>query len=323
MQEDLALNKDALSTRITKGGIFVCRLHYAADQFKNPQNPVGRDWLKQALSGYPGGIEDPNWLKEMEIMYSAGSGERVLPRWQEWQKSSNIFISGELDVKHSKIYASYDHGWATPACYLVHAVDPDGMRKTIWEFYGAGVPVSDIAKIIKGQDVRLEDGRQFEGNPYAGLESVKVCDPEITRRTQVMPKGPNKSIAELYLKQNIIFQPGTRGDDGTVINWLLGNLWSDPMQPQYQIHRRCKNLIWEMGRLQRKALSPMQARVKNQPEELVDKDNHAFDALKYFLKRFPVGAPVQVKPKKEADFAFWRDMSKRRTKLSYVREFAR
>ena len=323
MQKDLALNKEALSTRVTKGGIFVCRLHYAADQYKNPQNEVGREWLRQALSGYPGGIEDPNWLKEMEIMYSAGAGERVFPYWQEWKKSSNIFINGHVDITHSKLYASYDHGYATPACYLVHAVDPDGMRKTIWEFYGAGVPVSDISKIIKGESITTPDGRKFEGNPYAGQETIKVCDPEITRRTQVMPKGPNKSVAELYLRQGIIFTPGTRGDDGTVVNWLLGNLWADPLQPSYQIHQRCKHLIWEIGKAQRKSLSSMAMRTRNQPEELVDKDNHAWDALKYFLKRFPVGAPVPKVEKKEANFAFWRDMSKNKVKMSYVREFAK
>ena len=67
----------------------------------------------------------------------------------------------------------------------------------------------------------------------------------------------------------------------------------------------------------------MQSRVKNAPEELVDKDNHAFDALKYFLKRFPVGTPIPKAEKKEANFEFWRDMNKRRVKLSYVREFVR
>ena len=222
MSKDLALNKNALTTRITKGGVFVCRLHYAADQYKNPQNEVGREWLRQALSGYPGGIEDPNWLKEMEIMYSAGSGQRVLPKWQEWRKESNIFISGHVDTQISRVYGSYDHGYATPACYLVHAVDNDGMRRTIWEFYGAGVTVPEIARIIKGESITTAEGKRFEGNPYAGQETVKICDPEITRRTQVMPKGPNKSISELFLQNGVIFQPGSRGDDGTVINWLLG-----------------------------------------------------------------------------------------------------
>lgn len=324
--EIVAPNKDALTTRITSGGLFVARLHYAADENKNPDNSVGRAWIKSALSGYAGGINDPNWLKEMEILYTAGSGQRILQNWQGWLQSSNIFIDGEVDLTGAKLYASYDHGYANPAAYLVHALYPDGMRRTVWEFYQAEVPVPKIASIIKGKKTQLDDGRVFEGNPYAGLEcGVRIADPEIMRRTQVMQNGPNKSIADLFRMEGVYFQAGERGDDMTVANWLLGNLWLDPMNPSYQIHRSCRNLIWELGRLQRKTWSPLQARTRNQPEALLDKDNHAWDALKYWLKRFPVGVAQQPKIEQVANFEFWRDMHKRKpgVKLSYVRDFAK
>jgi hypothetical protein len=319
-----APNKDALTLRKTKGGLMVCKLHYAADKDMNPSNPEGREWIREAIKGYAGGIHDPKWLKEMEIQYGAGSGQKVFPHWSSWLKDSNIFIDGIVDLHGARLYGSYDHGYVNPACYLVHGVYPDGMKRTIWEFYASGVTVPDIARIINGKDVRLADGRKFEGNPFAGKEVARIADPEIMRDTQVMSNGPNKSIAFMYTKERVHFIPGKRGDDGTVASWLSGNLWLDPDDPGYQIHRGCKNLIWELGMLQHTKLSQFQLRTKNQPETLLDRDNHAWDALKYWLKRFPVGVKVNLEKPKDADFEFWMNAAKKpRLRNSYVRDFAR
>jgi len=317
-------NYDALTMRITSGNLPVMRLHYAAHALSNPKHEEGMAWLMKALSGYKG-IEDPDWLKEMEIMYSAGGGAKIFPNWQDWLRDSNIFIDGVAEMTHStSLYGSYDHGYANPACYLVHAIEPDGMRRTLWEFYGDGVPLSDISRIIKGERVTLHDGRTFEGNPYAGKEKFKITDPSIFRDDQVMERGPNKSIAYLFTREGVHFLAGSKGDDATVAGWLTGTLWADPAQPEYQIHRSCTNLIWELGRLQRKKLTAIQRRTRNDPEDMVDKDNHAWDALKYWLKRFPVGSTTHVKPTQEADFTWWRDLKKKSgVAKSYVRDFAR
>lgn len=315
-------NKDALTLRATGGGLMVCRLHYAADGEKNPQNDIGRAWVKSALTGYEQGVHDPRWLKEMEIQYGAGSGQKIFPKWHTWLRDSNIFIDGIVDIQGARLYGSYDHGYVNPACYLVNAIYPDGLKRTLWEFYASGVTVPDIARIIRGEDLTLPDGRKFQGNPYAGKEIAKIADPEIMRDTQVMHNGPNKSVAFLFSKEKVHFIAGKKGDDGTVAGWLSGNLWLDPEQPGYQIHRQCRNLIWELGMLQHKKLSSLQLRTRNQPEQLLDKNNHAWDALKYWMKRFPVGVKTQPEAPKEADFNWWMKKAKEpRLKNSYVREF--
>lgn len=326
MRENLLPNKKGLTLRVTSGNLTVCRLHYAADETKNPANSVGRQWLKQALSGYQNGVSDPRWLKEMEIQYGAGGGQKIFPDWHKWLRNSNIFIDGKVDLTGAKLYGSYDHGYASPACYLVHAVWPGDHRATIWEFYDEQVEVPMIAQIIKGYDaVSAKTGKKYKGNPYAGREIMKICDPEIMRETQVMAKGPNKSVAYLFRQNGVHFIPGLKGDDGTVASWLTGNLFLDPMMPGYQIHRDCKNLIWELSMLQRVQISPHASKFKNQPEQLVDKDNHAWDALKYWLRKFPVGVRIMPEKKKEADFEFWMNLGKQPSKLkkSYIRDFAR
>ena len=323
MKHHVKPNYDAMTMRITKGNLPVVRLHYAAHALSNPQHQEGMDWLKKALSGYSG-IEDPDWLKEMEIKYSAGGGQKIFPDWQLWLRESNIFVDGEVDTTGARFYGSYDHGYASPACYLVHAIYPDSMRRTLWEFYADNVPVDDIARIINGERVQMPDGRTFEGNPYAGKETFRISDPEIFRDTQVMSNGPNKSVANLFQRGNVHFLPGSRGDDSTVAGWLSGNLWANPREPQYQIHKRCVNLIWELSMLQRKKLTSQMAKTRNQPEGLLDKDNHAWDALKYWLKRFPVGAPLPSIQTQEANFDWWRDLKKKSgIKRSYVRNLVR
>jgi hypothetical protein len=314
-------NKDAIRLRHTARDLTVMSLHYSADEHKNPAHASGKKWLIKALSGYDG-INDPRWLKEMELQYFSGSGQKVFPELQRWLSDSQIFIDREPDLTHAKFYGSYDHGYNSPACYLVHAILPGSQRFTLWEFYSAGVEVPYIARVIKGETVTTTSGRRLEGNPYAGRETFKICDPEIMRSNQVMVNGPNKSVAWMFSQNGVHFQKGIRGDDATVAAWLNGNLWLNPQEPEYFIHRRCKNLIWELGLLQRTHLSPHASRYKNQPETFIDKDNHAWDALKYWLKRFPAGSKLTEKPKQEADFNFWMQAAKKpRLKTSYVRQF--
>ena len=315
--------REALTNRITSGGIHVVRLHYAADPEKDPSTPDGQDWLRSQLQGYPGGTDNANWRKEMEIIYSAGGGENVFPRFSEWRTSSNIFIAPEPDVLDAKLYGSYDHGWTNPSCYLVHAVYPGGLKRTIWEFYAPEVPAAQICDIIKGETVVTPDGRRFEGNPYAGREVFKIADPEIDRRTQAMHRGENKSINKIFQDCGVFFTMGERGDDATVVNWLNGNLWADPQVPMYQISLNCKYLIWELAHLKYPKINLN----KNNQETIVDKDNHAFDALKYFLKRFPTASKATRKKDEAGSFAWWCKVTENQAKgkplPSYRREMVK
>lgn len=286
--------KEGMFSRVTTGGLGVIRLHYAADDEKDPSTPDGAEWLRKQLQGYPGGLRNHDWLREMEIEYSAGGGDRVFPFWADWQRESQIFIDPEPDISNATLYGSYDHGFVNAACYLVHAVypaspaHPKGLKRTIWEFYANKVAISFIARIILGEEsVMLPDGRIFDGNPYAGKEIIKIADPEIDRRTQSNATGDNKRVIELFAAEGVHFNKGERGDDLTVVNYLIGTLFAKPNDPSYQITRNCRYLIWELGKLERAKLSAQMSAKVNQKEGLVDKDNHGWDALKYFLKTFP------------------------------------
>jgi hypothetical protein len=292
--------------RITSGGIGVVRYHYSADSNKRPSTPKGDAWLAEEARAYPMGIDDPRWKKEMEINYGALGGQHLFPKWELWRNQGYIVIAN-YEAQNTRLYGSYDHGSFNPAAYHVHSVDSDGVITTVWEFYGANVAAHQISNIIKGKDGFDQNGRRFEGCPYP-YQSVSyiVADPSIWNEDKPQFAGPNKSTAQIFREMGVPMIPGERGGDITVANWLHGWYWKDPTHPRYRITEACPKLIWEIGQQRRKEFSAQVAMNRSQPEELVDKDNHAWDGLKYLLKKHPPPASF-VKPEtKPNTFSWWR-----------------
>lgn len=296
-------------SRITKGGIFVRRYHYSADQRKRPGTEAGDLWVKEESLAYPLGIADPRWAKEMEIKYGALGGQFIFPSFNIWKTDSRIFVH-PFDPVGYRLYGAYDHGFNNPSAYLVIGCSPDNVYTVLWEFYADHVTAHDIAKIIRGQAVTLDDGRVFEGNPFAGREEWMVADPSIWAEDLPQHRGPNKSTAAIFRENDVVFIEGERGGDITVANWLLGYFWADVHNPLVRISSRCTKFIWELSNLRNKEFSETVAFKKNNPEEILDKDNHAWDAFKYFIKKFPPPPSIMQKVAAPNSFQWWRKVSK-------------
>lgn len=307
-----------LSERLTTGGLPVLRLHYSASEDKRPGTPDGDRWLADASEGYPGGVNSPRWRKEMEIDYTALSGTKLFPLWAQWQLNGHIVVP-PFDPIGYKLYGSYDHGWRHPACYLVHGINADGLIVTLWEFWASHVPYLAIAKLIKGESVRVPgcgsschpEIREFQGNPYAGRELFKVADPSIYAEDKPQDDGTMKSTARLFRQEGVLFTAGEAGGDTTLAEWLLGHYWKDVLSPLYRMTTACPKLIWELGRQRHKDFSDAVGQTRAQPEELIDKDNDAFDALKYFLMRFPPTPRLKKAAEKPCSFSWWQQVAKK------------
>ena len=296
---------EGLTSRTTTGGINVLRLHYKADPKKRPDGAL----YPVLLKGYPGGTEDPRWRKEMEIEYGALAGTRLFPHWEEWTALGQIVIP-PFDASAYRLFGSYDHGNRHPACYLVHGVDYDGRLVTVWEFWASYVPATLIAEVILGHDITLPDGRHYPGNPYAGRECYIVADPSIEAKDIPNGRNPNQSTSDIFLREGVVFIPGKRGEDLTVASWLHGHFWRDPENPLYRITSNCPRLVYEIGRQRFRDYSAKVALTKAQPEQLLDKDNDAWDAMKYFIQQFP---PPKQKTKPKAGpntFLWWQGLAK-------------
>jgi hypothetical protein len=278
--------------RLADQTIPVLRVHYSCHPERKPGTVIGEAWKEDAAMRYPGGTSSPRWKKEQEIDYGAMSGTRLFPEWEHWQTDRGIVIA-PFDPVGYRLYGSYDHGWRSPSSYLVHGVSPDGDIVTLWEFYAPMVPVHQISEIIKGNRIVTEDGRIFQGNPFAHREISKVADPSIWAEDVPQADKTNKSTAWIFERCGIYFDKGELGGDTTVAEWLMGYFWKDANRPLYRITKNCEKLIWELGRQRFKQFSEKVALNREQPEELVNKDNHSWDSVKMFLKNFP---PPQAKP---------------------------
>lgn len=305
-----------LTVKVTSSGIPIFRLHYSASIRKRPGTELGDTWIAKESRKY-GGTNSPRWRKEQEIDYGALGGTRLFPQWEQWSTNGKIIIP-PFDPVGYRLYGSYDHGWRNPACYHVHGINSDGDIVTLFEFYDSHVPYTYIARIIKGEDVvvpvqgcceihRLS--RYFRGNPYAGKERWKRADPSIWAQDQPQRDGTNKSTAYLFSREGIHFQRAERGTDTTIAEWLLGYYWKDLERPLYRITTDCPKLIWEIGQQRHREFSAHVALNRDQPEELIDKDNHAWDSLKYFFQRFPPKTPIKGDPKLPNTFDWWQKLS--------------
>lgn len=317
-----------VSERVTSGGIPVLRLHYSADPAKRPGTPEGDAWLAKATQGYPGGTQSPRWRKELEIDYGALSGEKLFPLWDVWKVSTPIVIPPFQPTGY-RLYGSYDHGWRHKSVYHVHGINGDGKKVTLWEFAADHVPVPSIAKVIRGQAVTVpasygHQPRRFAGNPFAGQEIWKVADPSLWAEDNQQSDGTMKATAKLFALEGVHFLEGTRGGDTTMAELILGTHWLDPMAPTWQIVGDwCPQLVWELGQLRLKEFSAQVALNRSQPEELVDKDNDAWDSVKYFHAKFPP-KPMAVKPVATPNtFAWWQQQAKRGREGETVRTFRR
>lgn len=329
-----------LSHRLTSQGVPVIRCHYSSDPRKRPGTPAGDSWRARTSAAYVGGTNSADWRREYEIDWNALGGHRVFPEWEQWVGKRKIVIPPFFG-EGQKLYGSYDHGWRNPASFHVWGVDFDGDIAALWEFYGSHVGVPLIARILKGEDVVTQDGRRFTGNPYAGKVSWTKADPSMWSEDQSMSDGTNKSVAELFRREGVYLQKGEKGGDTMVAEWLHGHWWKDQEKPKLRLScpetlisvgkKPCPDgysgpgapmLIWEIGQQRHREFSARVALNREQPEELVDKDNHAWDDMKMFLKCFPPKPTMQKAEGTPGSFNWWRAMEKRRKESpNYQRTF--
>jgi hypothetical protein len=152
--------------------------------------------------------------------------------------------------------------------------------------------------------------RDFPGNPFAGREQFRIADPSIWAEDKPQQDNTMKSTARLFRMAGVSFIPGEQGGDTTMAEWLIGTYWKDLSAPRYRITTACPKLIWEIGRQRHKDVSDAVAQRRAQPEALVDKDNDAFDALKYFLLKFPPTPQAAKAAQKPGSWAWWQKMAK-------------
>jgi hypothetical protein len=189
-------------------------------------------------------------------------------------------------------------------------IDDEGVIYFCGEYYMPGLEVWQHVPYM----LRMEDIRKV---------TVAYGDPTIFDATMQQSNQPStqgkaveraKSINELYIEQGVeLFSPfqGDRSDISFAGRLMLH--WSnlDKREPSVKIvcrnyserpqpglhHWDCPNLLWELMRTRRVKLTSQQLLSRNTSEAIVDKENHARDAMKYLLMSHPEPAVKTMREK--------------------------
>lgn len=278
-----------ISIRTNSLRIPIFRLHYLAHPDRDAR------WVAEMKPK----MSEAMWQQEQEIDYGAAGGERVLielltRRWKEivitdpkWQADPGWRYSNGLD-----------YGKAHACAFLACAMGFEGRRYALAEHFRSGLtPAQHVPIIQKMRLPCLENGVR----PLALAKSgATVCDPSMDY-SNIAQDDRFTSYLELFVRSGLPkTRKGIRGLDLRVVDEIV-DAWNQP-EPMFKIVCRvdfpldpgslkkregtyeqgCPNLLWELINLRRKEHSPARQEAVGEAEGLVDKDNDAFDALKYW-----------------------------------------
>ena len=281
-----------LSLRRTSGGILVGRLHYSAHPERNPL--IHPEWREQERRAY---TSQAAWDREQEIIDEAGGGERVFadPLLTHFDK---IVITSSTWRPNPgwKVVAGFDHGRASPTAMIRAYIDDEGVLYFCGEYYQPRLEIWQHVENLRTM-ADLDRVTDFYADPSIFPINVHANVP--TR-----PGERAKSVFDIYSENGFGRLAPFYGDpsDVSFVHQLQMH-WSNLPErapsvrivcrnyaetPQYGLHQwDCPNLMWELMRSRRVQSTAQQLLTRNASEAIVDKDNHARDAMKYILMSHP------------------------------------
>lgn len=261
-------------------GVKIAQLHYSADPDKDPETEQGKIWFTKSSNLYPGGINSPTWRREMEIDPKAGAGERVFPDFFEKEKD---IVCDPITPDHTySLYGGFDWGTRNAVSFHVYAFGMDGSITAIWEYVAHRATLPVVAEAVRGC-------------PYYGRLEWIAADPSMWTENQAKKDGFT-SIARMFtedlpehLRLDKLMSAHGRGD--MRFKQKLEVYWQRPPY-KVKIARNCPKLIEELRNLR----YPPAMVDKNDPEKILDKDNHSWDDFKYAVMSHPSQKIVESKP---------------------------
>jgi hypothetical protein len=259
-----------------KNGFTIARVHYSADPEKAKQ-----EWIAKEKKGMP----DWAWRKEFEMDPYAASGKPVfpeLPRWAEYvYKPLHHVVKDGVIPSWWPRYAGFDWGGSNPSAFELATISPTGTIIFYWEYYRAKQKPQEINAAIQA---------------HPDWEDLVFVAHDPSMRTMLqwgggVGKGDReqiKTLGDMFTEFGWPLVPGRAGDD-VAFAQALYKAWQNLEDPKVIITHACPKLWWELNHLRHDELNQSQVMKKNEPERIVQKDNHAFDAIKYLIQTHPAG----------------------------------
>jgi len=284
--------RDGVTTRRTKGAICVLRFHYSC----HPDRDL--KWVETERRKY---TSQADWDREQEIIDEAGGGELVFAEilTKYWRKIVIEDPNWRPDYEF-KCEGGFDHGKANPAALLRAYHDFDGAIIYAGEYYQPGREIWQHVPVM----TQMKDFSRMD--PIIADRSIFDAENQQQSQTPGHAAERAKTLSDLYEEggiENMIPFGGDRSDVSFVRR--LHQHWADleNREPTVKIvcpkgmyaeqpvpglyHWGCPNLLWELMNTRHVKLTAQQLLFRNASEAIVDKDNHARDAMKYHLMSYP------------------------------------
>ena len=168
-------------------GATVVRLHYSADELKNPLTEEGAKWLANMRRMYP---DENKWNQEFEINWWVAQGARVYPEFSESLHCA--------DLEHNRrkvIYRAWDFGWHAPACLLAQ-IDTKDRLLILREIVGHEETTKQFAERV------IERCNSWYPQHTAGFQDF--CDPAGQQRKST---AESSEVQDVQILNNLGIYP--------------------------------------------------------------------------------------------------------------------
>lgn len=266
--------------RLARNKFTVLRLHYTADPEKRTP-----EWIRATRQG----MSEADWQQEYEINWKAYSGVPALPQFMLYQ---DAILCTPFAIPHWwPRYVSADYGYRNPYSAHYIAIGPDDTAYVYWEYYRPGNLEEHLDAIKAHEDWGkvvefILDASCWAGTQQAGHQVRSIAD--LHEDHGVYPT--RAQVVQDRLKIEAYEKAWAGVDRGE--------------SPRLMIFRTCAALIRELPSIRWADLSEAVQQNRNLSEKLVDRDNHAFDEISYFLlHRAVTGEPAPQDDRPPAELA--------------------
>jgi len=275
-----------------KNDFVVLGVGYYAD----PEKRTEAWWREATKNLRPDQVE-----RELLINFDSRGGEKVFPFLE---REPHKFVRPATDYrdgqhwkipKHWRIIAGLDYGGRNPTSIHFYAIDEDGTWHSVWEHYEPSHYMT-ISEILKQ-------------HPLWPRVIKTVCDPSIFKKDQNKYKDHQEvivSIGELLQEEGVHNLERANNDRISGLQRVLqmfGQLPGlDDPPTRLLISEDCANQYTELSRLVYKEETTTQLLNNNPSEDVVKKNDHTYDDLRYALMSWDFESK-EVKPDLKNPFA--------------------
>lgn len=215
--------------------------------------------------------------------------------FQDFSPSTHCIPKGAFTpTPEHRIIRTMDSGYTNPTVWLWLAVDEDNNVTVFREHYAAKKTVAEHAEIVNSITNQIE--RQYGCKVW-----LTTGDPAIKQTKE----QSGTSVQQEYQRHGIYIAVDQIPKDRRIgleriRQYLTMNTKSK--RPHLMVTDDCPHLIAELPKLKwKKWASPKIAEQNNKLEDIRDKDNHCYDALKYAMTFMADLAPTRLEVRADSD----------------------